>query len=407
MRRDQQELQGRLSASQLQSAARRWGRAPRRWGHPLHSICSYMAMFPPAVPNTFIRWLTDREDVVYDPFSGRGTTALEACLLGRRGFASDLNPLALVLSGAKVDPPRRASVEQRLRELGDAMAPSLREVRREPEHIRVLFHKQTLAELLWLRTELNAGRRVDRFLLAALLGILHLNAGRDGLPRGLTVAMPNTFAMSPAYLGRYIKKHRLKPRAVDVVGALEKRIRQLEFPGAGFRRGTVWRQDAVDARISESGRLAKLIFTSPPYLEVMLYGKLNWIRLWLLGYNRREVDADLFSTSSLERYLGFAEKYVRFCRGRLRDDGYMCIVLGDVQRRDGPALVNLARAVRQRVIPGTDLKVFGTVTDRIPSGTKVSRIWKDNHGRATKTDRILLLGGPKARVPDYVPQLEW
>ena len=38
--------------------AQRWRRASRRWGHPLHSLCSYFAMFPPQVPHVFIRWLT-------------------------------------------------------------------------------------------------------------------------------------------------------------------------------------------------------------------------------------------------------------------------------------------------------------------------------------------------------------
>ncbi|MBX3328698.1 MAG: hypothetical protein KF682_22720 [Nitrospira sp.] len=57
-----------------------WRRAPRRWGHELHSLCSYMAMFPPMLPRVFIEWLSKPGDVVYDPFSGRGTTLLESLL---------------------------------------------------------------------------------------------------------------------------------------------------------------------------------------------------------------------------------------------------------------------------------------------------------------------------------------
>ena len=53
-----------------------------------------MAMFPPTIPHLFIRWLTDVGDIVYDPFAGRGTAPLEACLLGRQGCGSDPNPLA-------------------------------------------------------------------------------------------------------------------------------------------------------------------------------------------------------------------------------------------------------------------------------------------------------------------------
>src|ERR1700730_8695366 len=84
-----------------------WRQSPRRWGHVLHSLCSYMAMFPPTLPHVFIQWLTRVGDVVYDPFSGRGTTTLEACLLGRKGLGSDRNPLAWILTAAKADPPTK------------------------------------------------------------------------------------------------------------------------------------------------------------------------------------------------------------------------------------------------------------------------------------------------------------
>jgi DNA methylase len=81
-------IHSRVRISELN---KRWQRAPRRWGHPMHSLCSYFAMFPPQVPHVFIRWLTQPGDVVYDPFAGRGTAPMEACRLGRLGVGSDVN----------------------------------------------------------------------------------------------------------------------------------------------------------------------------------------------------------------------------------------------------------------------------------------------------------------------------
>src|SRR5215207_7250430 len=54
----------------------------QRAAHPLHEI-SYRACFKPQLPRFFIERLTQPGDRVLDPFSGRGTTALEAALLGR------------------------------------------------------------------------------------------------------------------------------------------------------------------------------------------------------------------------------------------------------------------------------------------------------------------------------------
>src|SRR3990167_677677 len=71
----------------------------------LHTVCSYMAMFPPSVPRHYIKEYTAEKDIVLDPFSGRGTTPLEACMHNRVGIGSDRNPLAYVLTFAKVRAP--------------------------------------------------------------------------------------------------------------------------------------------------------------------------------------------------------------------------------------------------------------------------------------------------------------
>src|SRR6266478_788988 len=130
-----------------------WHSAPRRWGHRLHSLCSYMAMFPPALPHFFIRWLTQPGHVVYDPFSGRGTTLLEAGLLGRRGLGSDANPLAWILSSAKAQPCSLDELQARIREL--------RRLRRQvstrsaPDHVRPLFSDSVLSQLQSIKGQLN------------------------------------------------------------------------------------------------------------------------------------------------------------------------------------------------------------------------------------------------------------
>jgi site-specific DNA-methyltransferase (adenine-specific) len=150
---------------------------------------------------------------------------------------------------------------------------------------------------------------------------------------------------------------------------------------------------------------AKLVFSSPPYLEVMKYGKYNWIRLWLLGEDPREVDRSLMSTSSEEKYYVFMRRALVNIRSRLRDDGYVCLVLGDVDRNGRS--INLADKVGRECLAETDLRVVTLLTDSIPTRHKVSRIWKDGRGNATKTDRILVLAGPDAPAPGQLERIEW
>ena len=385
-----------------------WRAAPRLWGHSLHSLCSYMAMFPPTIPHVFVRWLTQPGEVVYDPFSGRGSTALEACLLGRIGFGSDANPLAWVLSAAKVDPPRRSSLSRRFAELAADIMPGKPDD--APEEVRVLFSRRTLGQLLWLREHLDLAKKTDRFIMAALLGILHANADSYGIPRGFTVSMPNTFSMAPGYVGRYIRAHHLLAPDIDVLPKLQARVMSLPEVPANFERGQAWMRDAAaECTGPVRQRPAKLLFSSPPYLQVMLYGKLNWIRLWLLGRSPKSVDQRLFTSSSVSKYVEFMRRTIYASRPCVLENGFACFVIGDVQRRSRPQPdeLNLAKIVADGCVDGSGFRVLGIIDDHFPIEHKVSRIWGDNKGRATRVDRVLILGGPRARLPKTLPAMTW
>lgn len=381
-----------------------WHSAPRRWGHRLHSQCSYMAMFPPALPHFLIRWLTDPGEVVYDPFSGRGTVLLEAGLLKRIPIGSDANPLAWILSSSKAAPPGRRSALKRIAEL--ERTKPLWNLSDVPAHVRQLFDPGVLAQLLGIRRELRTARTVDRFLLATLCGILHANARKDGTPRGLTVAMPNTFSMSPRYVSNYIEKNNLRPPQVDVAEALELRVQELLPPTPIQFRGAAWLGDARDSNYwPQQIPKASLILTSPPYLRVMKYGKMNWIRAWLIGSDPHLIDGRLFASTSLTRYIDFMKQVLIGLRKKVRSDGRICLVIGDVREPEGDR--NLAAAVIRHCLPHTDLRVQTILADRLPVEHKVSRIWGDTRGRATSTDRIIVLGGPKARELPDVPPVDW
>ncbi|WP_186237559.1 DNA methyltransferase [Burkholderia gladioli] len=67
-------------------------------GHDLHP---YPAKFIPQLPGTFVSHLSSRGELVFDPFGGSGTTALEAIRLGRRAVSLDANPVAALIGRVK------------------------------------------------------------------------------------------------------------------------------------------------------------------------------------------------------------------------------------------------------------------------------------------------------------------
>jgi hypothetical protein len=319
-------------------------------------------------------------------------------------LGSDLNPLAALLTGAKVDPPTWTEVSERL----DALRRKVKvlSVAKEDIQIRSIFSDYTLGQLLWLRTHLDKDNRTDKFLLATLTGILHLNADSAGTPLGLSVSMPNTFAMAPGYIMKFAEENGLVAPDVDVISALEKRVKRLRSSLELPMRGKGWSHDVLAEPSDHFGdQRAKLIFTSPPYLHVIKYGKFNWIRLWLLGENPREVDSVLLSTSSLKRYLEFMSCVIRRLAQCVTKDGYVCLVVGDVRTDD--VNLRLADHVAKECVPGSGLHELAILVDELPSEQKVSRIWGATRGRATKTDRILVLGGPDAGDLPELPSFDW
>ena len=90
--------------------------AKQRQAAYLHEL-SYRACFKPQLPRFFIDLLTEEGDRVYDPFSGRGTTVIEAGLLGRKVIANDINPLSRILSSPRLTVPSLDALRKRLREI--------------------------------------------------------------------------------------------------------------------------------------------------------------------------------------------------------------------------------------------------------------------------------------------------
>ena len=375
----------------LDCLAREWQSAPRRWGHPLHGICSYFAMFPPQVPRVFIEWLTQPGDVVFDPFSGRGTAPMEAARLGRAGLGSDANPLAYVLTAAKIDPPDASVLALRLEALRKSVPRRRGPV---PDDIRMLYAPRVLRQLWWLRENLNVETRVDRFILATVMGLMHANYEPGSPARGFSISMPNTFSMSPRYVRNFIAEHKLEPPRVDVFDMISRKIGRLSLPSSRLQRGRAWVADARSPGPIPEGP-AQLVFTSPPYLGVIKYGKYNWIRLWMLSKEPRAVDAVLTATSSLRRYLEFMSQFLTELQATVAEAGFICLMIGDVRNKSTKEVLNLAETVWRNVARPTGWRRLGIVQDHVPIEHKVSRIWGHKHrGNATKVDRILILAPP-------------
>ena len=75
-----------------------------------HGLYRYPARFSPELVRAAIDTYTEPGDWIADPFVGGGTTAVEALALARRVVAFDVNPLSVLLTGAKTTPLSRKEI---------------------------------------------------------------------------------------------------------------------------------------------------------------------------------------------------------------------------------------------------------------------------------------------------------
>jgi site-specific DNA-methyltransferase (adenine-specific) len=428
-----------------------WKDQQRLWGHSLHPMCSYLASFPAALAHAFIARWSRPGDVVLDPFSGRGTTPLQAVAEGRIGVGNDLNPFAHVLTAAKLDPATPAEARTRVIALrlgwaasapgwrtlaerviagpgdpaahvpqagtaaapgalggpGPSAAPDGPDTMRGPgesvpAEVALAFHPRTLAQLLFVRTSLRLDDRVDRFLAAAITGILH------GKSRSyLSELMPNTFSMAPRYVRDFAARTAFASPERDVFDCLDAKLDRLYRQPSPTTAGLALLGDARDAGVRARAALrdrglpdrARLVVTSPPYLRVVKYGYYNWLRTWFLGEDAKAIDATLDDAHHREPYLAFMRDVLAGLRPVLADDAVVVLVVGDVELDRGRAIrggYGLAERVWESSAAPEGFALAGIVVDPVAAHRKMTKLWGEEAGRATKIDRILVLGATEA-----------
>lgn len=253
--------------------------------HRFHSICPYFAMFPESfVRRNVLAW-SNRDDIILDPFSGRGTTVLESLLNGRRALGCDTNPVAVCLSKAKADPPTLQDVLERIRTLEQQcrnFTSKATEV--NDEFFTLCFHDKTLRQLLFLKKKLHwRNNRADCFIAALALGCLHGESHRTEMC--FSNRMPRTISTKPAYSVRWWRERGCTPPDRDVFSILRRCAGYRYKSPAPAMKGRVVEGDARRAAtlLRPYRERVKLVVTSPPYLDITDYHEDQWLRLWLLG----------------------------------------------------------------------------------------------------------------------------
>lgn len=278
----------------------------QREGHNLHEI-AYRACFKPSLPKYFIEKYTNEGDVVYDPFSGRGTTVIEAALRGRRIIANDVNPISAILSGGRLCIPELQALDRQLSHILSGTPV------KEQHTLSMFYHKHTLNEILLLREWLKKRK---------------LSGTEDALDRWIRMVATNRLTgHSPGFFSVYTlppnqavsrerqllinKKRNQKPEYRDVHALIMKKSRNLikdldistkKYLSQAATSALLINSDAAATRQIKNNSVT-LVVTSPPFLDVVQYAKDNWLRCWFNDIDVNEIAKRITMSKTVDAWM--------------------------------------------------------------------------------------------------------
>lgn len=296
-----------------------------------HGFYRYPARFSPQFARAAIRLFSEPEQLVLDPFSGGGTTVVEATAMGRRVVGTDISELATFLARLKTSrvPPRAAGV---LRAWAQDTVPGLRY--RDP----VSERNQPP------RTDRNLRRPATR-AICKLIGVALSSIPNDSDPTVETVARGAILATAQwAIDGRrqIVRTCAFRSRLGATVNGMVDDLGSLWKQGE-IARATTPYLAATDALNLGSvpplvdGSLADLVVTSPPYPGVhILYhrwqtggGKETSAPFWIAAA-RDGKGASCYTMGGRQGHTYFEQLGVRMAAIRevMRDGAFLLQVVG-------------------------------------------------------------------------------
>jgi len=353
--------------------------AGQRRGHSIHEI-SYRGCFKSQLPAFFIERLTGPGDCVYDPFSGRGTTAVQAALMGRTPAANDVNPLSAMLSRPRLDPPAITAIGAKLAQIDLSQAPD------DPADADLLafYHPQTLCQIKALRAWLLA--RADTLdPVEGWIRMVALNRLTGHSPGFFSVyTMPPNQAVSAGAQRKINQARGQVPPMRDVPAIILKKTRSLLADGVPPPHApAIVLTGPAERTPGLADSSVDLIVTSPPFLDVVNYEGDNWLRCWFAGIDPDDVPIDRHR--DVAAWKAFIRRgFIEFARV-VRPGGFVAFEVGEV--RGGRVL--LERHV-VAAIEGLPFDVLGVMVNQ-QDFTKTANCWGvRNNRRGTNTNRIVM-----------------
>ncbi len=353
---------------------------------PIHYTISYRASFKPELPEFFIK----RNQIVMDPFSGRGTTILQANLMGYKAIHNDLSPVSYFIAKSRQFIPTYEQFVERLNKIPftkKRKEPSLEEKQR----FYPFFHPETFKEILNLREEYlnNKEDKVLNYIMFIALSRLHGHS--DGF---FSVYSFPQFSILPEAQKRNNIKRNIKIEYKDIKSRiLKKYIQDHKKNLPDHYKISIFNEyyqlNATNLYLIPDNYV-DLTITSPPFLDKVNYKQDNWLRAWFL-----DVEEELWSLPfsifrNLEDWKNFMTNSISEMIRIIKPGGRIVIEVGEVSYQKKiiyleEVLIDIIRNHFRNVY-------IDEIFINIQNFTKLSNCWNiKNNIKGTNTNRCIVI----------------
>ena len=401
----------------------------------------YVGSFSQQLAEWFIRVYSNEKDTILDPFSGRGTVAMQSLWNGRNIVCNDMSPYSNTLCHSVLYTPFMSdvintldSIESHIRKLGTDVSIDYLG-KGDKDDIALLYHPDTFVDILRLRSYLNDHDALlnlnnndsiytDTYnheivmFIRMVMSQLILHSSENLSFNGVKIrGSDNTNVKS---LLRYYSKMRVEPVKVDIFERMRSYINKMDLDSFDIKN----KFDLLDRKIINCDARRLLlpdkcidgVITSPPYFDVLNYGMATWARLWVLknigdptinsvdrietskyggihcseDYGRnydRLTDMSGSTVANPGRYSTFTGEYLRELYRVLKDDSFAVIVVGDYGNKKK---VDAWRIVADRSI------LFGfkpvlVIIDELDKSQKSSSQFSQKHGGGKNDNDMIVI----------------
>ena len=362
--------------------------AKQRQASALHEI-SYRACFKPQLPEFFIKQLSKPKDIIYDPFSGRGTTVIQAGLMDRKIISNDINPLSRILAEPRFKIPLMQEIKNRLDSI------PFNQSEKAKIDLSMFYDSRTESEIVSLKNYLIQRKKtgkedyIDKWIRMVATNRL---TGHSKNFFSIYTLPPNQ-AITPERQTKINKILKQQPKYKNVKQIIliksgqiiSKIFPQVKKQLFDISQSAIFLENDARSTYAIPNSAIQLTVTSPPFLDIVQYAKDNWLRCWFNDIDAEKVEKNITMSRKVEDWSKVMSDVFMELFRVTKKNGWVVFEVGEVKN----GKINLD----EYVVPlgkKAGFSCLGIIINK-QNFTKTSNIWGvKNNTRGTNSNRIVV-----------------